>query len=191
LTFTTSEPDLQEGFVVSKVAYSWILGVSGIAATAQADIVFELNGGAYAQEVRAKYEDGHTDVVVDPGIAFGGGEVLDAIPGQYLTVKVPILFGKEYGLTVTLSNVVSSGSNYLGGSSSFINASNSAYWGGVQYVTNSLGEQVDFTVSSLSGTDYSQSFVPAPVPEPETYAMLIAGLAVVAGALRRSSKFAA
>ena len=56
---------------------------------------------------------------------------------------------------------------------------NSMYWTGISSVTLN-GQQVPFTVTSASGTDWSQSFVPAAssVPEPGTRALTAAVLGV-------------
>ena len=71
-------------------------------------------------------------------------------------------------------------------------AAHSLYWGGISSVTDANGNAVDFTLASASGTNYLQSFVPvvvtAPVPEPETYALLLAGLGVLGLVRRRGQR---
>jgi PEP-CTERM motif len=54
----------------------------------------------------------------------------------------------------------------------------SVYWGGIQSVTFG-GEPVPFTITSISGHDWTQSSVPgiASVPEPGSLALLALGLA--------------
>lgn len=63
-----------------------------------------------------------------------------------------------------------------------VDASHSAYWGGLQSVLDTNGNPVAYRLSSSSGTDWSRSFVPSPVPEPGTSALVMAGLAAI-GAL--------
>jgi hypothetical protein len=59
-------------------------------------------------------------------------------------------------------------------------------WGGITVLTDSNGNTVStFTaLSSASNFDYSNAFV-ASVPEPETYAMLLAGLGLLGATVRR------
>lgn len=69
-----------------------------------------------------------------------------------------------------------------GGAASYnFDAGNSAYWAGIVSATAD-GELVnDYLLTSLSGTDYSRSFVPAAaeVPEPATAAVFLFGLALL------------
>lgn len=53
------------------------------------------------------------------------------------------------------------------------------YWGGISQVSDWRGNLVDYAVSSASGFNYALSAVPSPVPEPSTWAMLIAGVAAL------------
>lgn len=71
-----------------------------------------------------------------------------------------------------------------GNGSAMIDASHSAYWGGISSVTNQFGESIDYVLSSNSGTDWSRSFSPA-VPEPESYVLMLLGLAVLSWGARR------
>lgn len=65
-------------------------------------------------------------------------------------------------------------------------SSHSSYWNGISDVTSGGARIGDFTVLSASGTDYSHSFVPAPVPEPEQIWMLAVGAGVALLARRRA-----
>jgi hypothetical protein len=60
---------------------------------------------------------------------------------------------------------------------------NSLDWGGITRVTNSItGEEItDWTVTSLSGFDYSKSFI---VPEPSTGLLMLVGMGLLARARR-------
>lgn len=59
-----------------------------------------------------------------------------------------------------------------------IDASHSAYWGGITSVVDAAGRPVDYTVASGDSGDWGRSYVPvaAPVPEPATW--LLGGLGV-------------
>jgi hypothetical protein len=65
---------------------------------------------------------------------------------------------------------------------------NTIYWSGIKdFSVNGNTFLGDYSVSSLSGADYKFSTKPAsPVPEPASYAMMIAGLLILA-AMRRVS----
>jgi hypothetical protein len=65
-------------------------------------------------------------------------------------------------------------------------AARSLYWGGIQAFAADGSEITDFTVTSDSGTDWRQSFIPSAVPEPSAPVLFMIGLAAVgARALRR------
>ncbi len=55
-----------------------------------------------------------------------------------------------------------------------LDAGHSAYWGGIQSVVDANGQSVEFSVSSASGHDWSQSSVPATVPLPASLVLLMA-----------------
>src|SRR5262249_18858403 len=55
-----------------------------------------------------------------------------------------------------------------------IDASHSVYWGGLTEFTVD-GAQTPFTLSSASGTDYTQSFIPS-VPVPAAFWLLLSGI---------------
>jgi hypothetical protein len=59
-------------------------------------------------------------------------------------------------------------------------AGNSAYWGGIEAVLDQNGQPVtDYTLSSASGVDWTQSSVP--VPEPSRIVLMLAGWVAVCG----------
>lgn len=57
------------------------------------------------------------------------------------------------------------------------------YWAGITSVTSLDGAPVDYTLTSLSGTDYRQSV--SAIPEPSAWLLLLIGLAVVGATSRR------
>lgn len=74
------------------------------------------------------------------------------------------------------------------GLSSFdFDAGHSGYWAGITSITTGGVDIKDYTIESLSGTDYSTSFAPqAAIPEPATLATFVFGLALL-GTRRRKN----
>jgi PEP-CTERM motif len=69
-----------------------------------------------------------------------------------------------------------------------MNARNSAYWGGMS-VSLADGTVInDYELSAASGIDWRKSFVPTPVPEPGTFALLLGGLVTLFLARRRATR---
>ena len=113
--------------------------------------------------------------------------VTDGIPvpfGNPLTANFSFIFGSPFTITSTLKTFASIG--YGDTSNASMDASNSAYWDGFNGVSLN-GGQVNFNITSNSGTDWSKSFVPkvSAVPEPATWAMMIVGFGLVGGVMRR------
>lgn len=68
-------------------------------------------------------------------------------------------------------------------------AGNSLYWGGIRRLIDDQGNSVDFTLSSDSGIDYRQSFIPATVavPLPSGLVLMALGLGLLATRVRARS----
>lgn len=64
-------------------------------------------------------------------------------------------------------NILTAASSYSFG--------NSIYWDGIESVSYN-GISSPYTVQSLSGADYTQSFAPAAVPEPASYVLMLGGM---------------
>ena len=60
-----------------------------------------------------------------------------------------------------------------------VDAAHSAFWGGFRSVTDAQGSAVDYTLGAGSQADWSKSFMPSSVPEPNRFALMTAGLLVV------------
>lgn len=97
------------------------------------------------------------------------------------TISVNFIFGQEIKVISTLDIVMSANDyNPMGSTSLFgiDDAGNSAYWGGFAAVRAANGSLVqDYTVQSGSGTNWALSSIP--VPEPGSWAMMLAGLGLV------------
>lgn len=103
----------------------------------------------------------------------------------FARASIPITFGADTLFSASVQ--VSALAGYYQGSSLWsADASNSFYWGGIESVIDEIGNPVSFTLVSASGTDYLVSQVP--VPEPETYALFVAGLGVLGVSIRRKKR---
>jgi hypothetical protein len=67
------------------------------------------------------------------------------------------------------------------------NFGNTIYWAGIQSLKIEGNEITNYSISSESGFDYRRGYVAAVVSEPETYAMMLAGLGLM-GAVTRLRK---
>lgn len=123
----------------------------------------------------------------------GGTFIQGALPPSLITVNIPVLFGSAKELNYTLevdsysyvlSKSFSSGHFGEGAwAESTVDYSHTLSWGGITGVFDANGNAVsNFSVTSTSGFDYATT---APVPEPETYAMMLAGLGLLGFAARR------
>lgn len=113
--------------------------------------------------------------------AFYSEKVNDApggVTGAF-TVQIPFRFGTPLSLSAGAS--ANSFAEYAT-ASAFSNLGNSIYWGGIQSVTVD-GTVVPYSLFAASGTDWTRSM--APVPEPSTYGMLLAGIGMLAFVVRR------
>ena len=104
---------------------------------------------------------------------------------------VSVLFGYAFDVRFGLFGQTATNLQYVPTESfasalSSFDLGHSIYWGGISSV-NVDGVGVDFSVTSASGDDYTKSFAPnvTAVPEPQTCALLLAGLAVIGAVARR------
>jgi hypothetical protein len=102
------------------------------------------------------------------------------------TISVNFIFGQAIKVISTLDIVMSANDYNPSGSTSLFgidDAGNSAYWGGFAAVRAANGSLVqDYTVQSGSGANWALSSIP--VPEPSSWAMMLAGLGLVLPLLR-------
>jgi len=83
----------------------------------------------------------------------------------------PFRLGLMLGELVSFNLGLSMGVYARGTADATIDASHSAYWGGITSVVDAAGRPVDYTVLSADGGDWGRSYVPvaAPVPEPAAW----------------------
>jgi hypothetical protein len=98
-------------------------------------------------------------------------------------IDVPVVFGRPVAFYMQMeSTVLATGG--LGGAEWLLDAGRSMYWAGVTGMTDSGGIPVDYSLRSLTGTDYRTDFSQpggGAVPEPPGWALLAVA---VAAALR-------
>lgn len=125
---------------------------------------------------------GFVSVMDDSGVSFA-----HARAGNH-TAAFNVVAGRRYEIetsfycSVTLGGITA----FLQSTNGFCDGGQSAYWNGLSDITDANGQPLDaLDVVSDSGFNYRYAsafspapVVPAPVPEPGTWAMLAAGLAV-------------
>ncbi len=110
-----------------------------------------------------------------------------AVINDEVIFAVPITFGQQFSLGIYgyASAGMRSSSGVPGNSTASMDFAHSILWDGVGGVRDAQGNLVTgYTLTSGSGKNWLMSMA-APVPEPETYASLLAGLALMAAVRRR------
>ena len=129
---------------------------------------------------------------------FGNGPGLDSSADGDVSysIVVPIelhfRFGREFdfGLgLITVAGATADGDMY-GLSSSTVDFGHTLTWGGIKKITDADGNEViGATLAAGSSFDYFAPAIAPAIPEPETYAMMLAGLGLIGGvALRRKQQ---
>jgi len=101
---------------------------------------------------------------------------------------VPFVYGRRLLVSALLTGTAET---FIDGFEASYDLSRSFYWNGITSVTANGLPVVNFGIVSDSGTDYRQSFVPVPVPEPANALLLVAGIALLLlqGQLTRRQKW--
>lgn len=124
------------------------------------------------------------------GRVFGTGSVDSASgvsPYGLFTHLVDVTAGAPVAIRAVALGQVSAGSLAMVPGASFLDFNDSGiFWAGIQSVQFPDGSPVDHTLTSASGIDYRESL--APVPEPSTWASLLAGIGVLGALLRGRTK---
>lgn len=102
---------------------------------------------------------------------------------------VSFIFGQPFSITVAASSWMQASSGSYGTNAAvatFVSDfSRTLTWGGMSDLRDADGNPVaDYSVSSLSGTDYRYAIVPPPVPEPATLLLWLLGLSLLAARQR-------
>lgn len=112
-------------------------------------------------------------------------------PTTIFNVDIPFQFGTDFELSMSLLTAASARLNELSPQDGFINASSdfgsTAVWGGITEIRDSRGNVIsDFTMQSISGTNWLESQVVVPLP-PAVW-LFITGLAGLLVAGRRDRR---
>lgn len=110
-------------------------------------------------------------------------------PNNFLYLPIEFIWGETYYMfasQTTECSVVNSGA---GSSACRLDASRSAYWGGVTDVRTESGDPVpNFALMTVDGENITQSLAPAEVPEPGSALLACTGLGMAWLARRRPRK---
>jgi hypothetical protein len=111
---------------------------------------------------------------------FGQGRSYGAPPSNYLYVTTDFTWGGGFNTGFEIQSSIGTYVPFNGHGTATYDLAGMGYWAGIVSVTADGRNVSDYTLSSLSGKDYSTSFVPAnDVPEPTTIAIFLAGLALL------------
>jgi hypothetical protein len=126
------------------------------------------------------------------GVATNGSfqsDPVSSLTGTF-SFDVPIVFNSPFQLMAEMTAFTTAQTSFAGDlASAHSNFGSSGYWGGLSGVHLADGTLLSgYSVSSASGFDWTSAYgapVAAPIPEPETYAMLLAGLGLLGFVARR------
>lgn len=119
---------------------------------------------------------------------------LSALSGDYL-VRVPVVYGLDTTLAVQTWCWAFAGAIAGDAARALCDLGHSVYWGGITGLRSTHGHALaGWSVRSDSGFDYTRSFFgtlppAAAIPEPASWALLIAGFAMTGGALRQTRRW--
>lgn len=126
------------------------------------------------------------------GVATNGSFQIDPVSSVTGTFSfdVPIVFNSAFQLMAEMTAFTQALSSSDGDqASAHSNFGSTGYWGGLSGVHLADGTLLSgYSVSSASGFDWTRAYgapVTTPIPEPGTYAMLLAGLGLMAFVTRR------
>jgi hypothetical protein len=166
--------------------------LGGGVGAANSSVQYSLTGGGI--EYSERFLIGSNGYVENVNSYSGGYEAIfsDLSSGDTFRKQVTIFIPFTSGVQFSLSSDLYCGAVAVQAQAR-CDAGNSVYWAGISDVLDMSGTSIqDWSIESVSGTDYARSFVPDPtsvpssVPEPESMAILLAGLVGLAAARRRA-----
>ena len=191
-------PGASSGFITTRMAFDrqFSFGAGGFSSNTFDFLFFATQNSVgdlyfYQYNLNASFTTGLFANLFINNDGVTSSTVVSSLPDGSVTVDFLIPFTSGQMFTIG-SNLNCSARGNL--ATAVCDAGNSAYWGGIRSVTDGNGAVLaDWSVSSVSGTNWQQSFIPATgaVPEPAAWAMLIAGFGLVGAMQRRRGRVVA
>jgi hypothetical protein len=182
--FTIDAPGLsgQHGKVVIPVQFSYTNMLTGSSSFSQISLSLELfNTSPSSKYQRSLHYSANGTAVSD---SFDPPHVITPF-GTSLLATVDFIFGQAVPFQLKLE---ARGGGF-NDESFTVDAEHTAYWGGFQSVTDANGKAVSYTLGPGSQADWSKSFIPNAVPEPQSIVIMLAGLCATGLAcLRRHAR---
>jgi hypothetical protein len=181
-TLLLSAPGFTSGST-AQIRYSFFVpgslqvGTTGSAISTGSASFWTTRGGLFQQPLRS-IEDIGSYYAYRSNPSNGSNQ--SSFPAdRILTYEASVTIGESFLVSQHLSLSIDGQSTTSlthspGSASADVNFGNSAYWNGVSAVTIDGVPVTDFTLLNSSGIDFSDTFAPVPVPEPETYAFIAA-----------------
>jgi hypothetical protein len=170
----------EKGTAVIPLQFNYTNSLSGPQAFSQVSLSLELfNTFPTAKYQRSLHYRPDGTVLSD---SFDPPHVVTPFSTSILAT-VPFVFGQPVPFQVTLEG---KGGGFEDESFT-VDAAHSAFWGGFRSVTDASGSAVNYTLGGGSQADWSKSFIPTTVPEPDTFALMMGGLFAI-GSLLASTR---
>jgi hypothetical protein len=127
----------------------------------------------------AKVEYSTSSALLSPAIHVDGLQTATGYVGDSFGLHVgtvPFVYGRPLLVAASLTGTAET---FVSGFEAGYDLSRSFYWNGITSVTAGGLPVASYSIVADSGTDYLQSFVPAPVPEPANAVLLVPGIALI------------
>ena len=133
------------------------------------------------------YQNGYEEILRGVNLNGAYDTTVQSIFGAF-AIQVPILLGEMFDISMELGGRSYALTKGAGASSwSDYDLGHSAYWGGITSISVG-GQEVPFSLDSLSGHDWIQSSIPSAVPVPAALWLFGSGLLGLAGVARPRQK---